>query len=152
MAILPFICPYACKVELVSKSFKFSVKRIEKRSGGLCRLKNCLQFATLLVPSARMRSERGNGAAFLYLKMVPSRSKRRHIGKDRKLHGSVDFSFFPPAFLSAFLSLERLNLSVRWSSAVLCCQSQLGCSCPLSDSAFGFEEVLNLSVTQCSNL
>lgn len=28
----------------------------------------------------------------------------------------------------------------------------LGCSCPLSDSPFGFEEVLNLPVTQCPNL
>lgn len=78
----------------------------------------------------------------------------------RKLHMSVDFCVvvFFVVFLLLLLFLlvvcfvETLNLVVRWSSAVLCCQAWLGCSCPLSDSAVGFEEVLNLSVTQCSNL
>lgn len=51
-----------------------------------------------------------------------------------------------------FFSLETLNLAIRWSSAASGRQAWLGCSCPFSDSGVGFEEVLNLSVTQCPNL
>lgn len=57
----------------------------------------------------------------------------------------MDFFFF-------FFSLETLNLAIRWSSAASGRQAWLGCSCPFSDSGVGFEEVLNLSVTQCPNL
>lgn len=61
----------------------------------------------------------------------------------RKLHISSFFSFRFPFFL---FSLKTPRLVIMQSTAASCCSAQLGCSCPLSGSAVGFEEVLNLTV------